>query len=262
MPLLNDRVILVTGSATGIGEAIARRAASEGALVMVHDRDEAGAREVAETIGPETGVVVADFEQDSAPERIIAATIERYGRIDGLVNNAALTTRSNVDNADAAHFDRMIRVNLRAPFLMIQAALPHFRQAGRGVILNIGSVNAYCGEPDLLVYSITKGGMMTMTRNLGDVLAREGIRVNQINPGWTLTPNELRMKEEHGLGPDWESRLPRLYAPSGRIFRPEEVAAHAVFWLSDAAGPVSGSVYEIEQHPFIGRNPDKSGSTS
>lgn len=257
MPLLNERVVLVTGSGTGIGAAIVQRAAAEGARVMVHDRDETAAREVAESVGVDTGLVLADLEDEDAPARIIEATVDRFGRIDALVNNAALTTRSNVDSVDLAHFDRMMRVNLRAPFFLIQAALPHFRKQGGGVVLNVGSVNAYSGEPDLLAYSITKGGLMTMTRNLGDALAREGIRVNQINPGWTLTPNERRLKEAHGFGADWEKRVPVAYAPSGRIFRPEEVAAHAVFWISDAAGPVSGCVYEIEQHPFIGRNPEK-----
>ena len=261
MAALADRVVLVTGSGTGIGEAIAIRAAAEGALVMVHDRDEQSARAVAESIGPETGVVIADLEEDDAPERIIEAVLKRYGRIDGLVNNAALTSRGNLTTTDRGLFDHMMRVNVRAPFLLIQAAVPHFRRQGRGVVLNVGSVNAYCGEPNLLPYSISKGALMTMTRNLGDVLALEGIRVNQINPGWTLTPNERKMKEEHGLGTGWETRLSPVFAPAGRIFRPEEVAAHAVFWLSDAAGPVSGSVIDIEQYPVVGRNPDKAEST-
>jgi NAD(P)-dependent dehydrogenase (short-subunit alcohol dehydrogenase family) len=104
---------------------------------------------------------------------------------------------------------------------------------------------------------MTKGALMTMTRNLADAHAAEHIRINQLNVGWTLTENERRQKEIDGLGSDWEADLPKLFAPSGRIFRPHEIAAHAVFWLSDMTGPVTGTVYEIEQHPFIGRNPDK-----
>ena len=255
-PLLPERVVLVTGAATGIGEAISRRALAEGAFVMLHDRDPDVVK-LAQGLGPSAAAVVADLVDERAPFRIVEAVIGRFHRIDALVNNAALTSRSNIDCADAAHFDLMVRVNVRAPFLLIKEALPHFRRQRRGVVLNVGSVNAYAGEPNLLVYSITKGALMTLTRNLGDALASEGIRVNQINPGWTLTENERRLKQEEGLGTDWESRIPTKYAPSGRLFRPEEVAAHAVFWLSDASGPVSGSVYEIEQHPFIGRNPDK-----
>lgn len=259
-PLLKDRVVLVTGAATGIGEAVARLAAEEGALVMVHDVNEDGARNVAESIGPEMGVVIADLIDDDAPTRIIAETISHFGRLDGLVNNAADTSRSNPDTEDPGHFDRIIRVNVRAPLFLTLAARPHFKAQGAGVVVNVGSINAYSGEPDLLAYSVSKGALATMTRNLGDTLAREGIRVNQINPGWTLTPNERLLKRQQ-LGPDWESRLPSYHAPSGRLIRPEEIAAHVVFWLSDAAGPVSGSVFEVEQYPFIGRNPDKSGST-
>jgi len=255
--LLSGKVILVTGSVRGIGEAIARRAVEEGARVMIHGPEEQEARRIAATFGEAAGYVGANLEDDAAPARIIAATMERFGRIDGLVNNAALTSRSNLDTTNEALFDRLMRVNVRAPLFLIKSALPHFRKQGGGVVLNIGSVNAYCGEPNLLVYSMTKGALMTMTRNLADAHAAEGIRVNQLNVGWTLTENERRQKEIDGLGPDWEASLPELFAPAGRIFRPHEIAAHAVFWLSDATGPVTGSVYEIEQHPFIGRNPDK-----
>jgi len=255
--LLQDKVVLVTGSVTGIGEAIARAAAREGPRVMIHGPQADEAKRVAASIGEGAHSVAADLQDEDAPERIIAATVEGFGRIDGLVNNAAMTTRSNLETTDPALFDRLMRVNVRAPLFLTKAALPWFKKQGGGYVLNIGSVNAHCGEPNLLVYSMTKGALMTMTRNLADALATEHIRVNQLNVGWTLTENERRVKEQEGMGADWESRLPKLFAPSGRIFRPHEIAAHAVFWLSDAGGPVTGTVYEIEQHPFIGRNPDK-----
>lgn len=256
-PLLEDHVIVVTGSTTGIGRAIARRCVAEGARVMIHGRREPAAQTLREELGDAAGFVIADLEKVASPQRIVDATIDRFGRIDGLVNNAAITTRSNLDTTDPATFDRIITVNLKAPLFLIQAALPHFRAQGGGVVLNIGSINALGGEPNLLPYSVAKGGLMTLTRNLADAHAHEQIRVNQLNVGWTLTENERQTKQEDGLPPDWESQLPTRYAPSGRIFRPEEIAAHAVFWLSDAAGPVSGSVYEIEQYPMVGRNPDK-----
>jgi NAD(P)-dependent dehydrogenase (short-subunit alcohol dehydrogenase family) len=101
-----------------------------------------------------------------------------------------------------------------------------------------------------------------MTRNLGDTLFREnGVRVNQINPGWVLTENEVTRKKDHGLADDWYTELPKVYAPSGRILMPAEIAAAAVYWLSDECGPVSGQVMDIEQHPFIGRNPPKDKTT-
>ena len=256
-PLLTDKVILVTGSTTGIGRAIARRCVREGARVMIHGRREEAARRLSEELGEAAGYVIADLADPASPSRIVEAVTRRFDRLDGLVNNAALTTRSNLETTDPETFDRILQVNLKAPFFLVQEALSWFRRQNGGVVLNIGSINALGGEPNLLPYSISKGGLMTMTRNLADAHAAEQVRFNQLNVGWTLTEGEQQAKEEDGLPPDWETRLPERYAPSGRIFRPEEVAAHAAFWLSDQAGPVSGSVYEIEQYPMVGRNPEK-----
>ena len=255
--LLDDKVILVTGSTTGIGRAIARRSVDEGARVMIHGRNEDRAQALDDELAPAADYVLADLEAPEAPARIIDAVIDRFGRIDGLVNNAALTTRATLDTTTPEALDRILTVNLKAPLFLIQEALPHFREQEGGVVLNIGSINALGGEHALLPYSIAKGGLMTMTRNLADAHAHEHVRVNQLNVGWTLTEGEKQAKRDDGLPPDWETKLPERYAPSGRIFRPEEIAAHAVFWLSDEAGPVSGSVYEIEQYPMIGRNPEK-----
>lgn len=256
-PLLPGKVILITGSTTGIGRAIARRCVEENAQVMIHGRREKAAEQLSAELGDAAGYITADLEDQESPARIVEAVIDRFDRIDGLVNNAALTTRSNLDTTDRETFDRIVSVNLRAPLFLIQKAMPHFRRQGGGVVLNIGSVNALGGERNLLPYSVAKGGLLTMTRNLSDAHAAEQVRFNHLNVGWTLTENERQTKQEDGLPPDWESQLPERYAPSGRIFRPEEVAAHAVFWLSDQAGPVSGAVYEIEQYPMIGRNPEK-----
>ncbi|MEY4483996.1 MAG: hypothetical protein RL693_1448, partial [Verrucomicrobiota bacterium] len=136
-----------------------------------------------------------------------------------------------------------------------------FKTQGGGRVLNIGSINAYCGEAGLLAYSISKGGLTTMTRNLADAHGRDGLRVNQINPGWVLTENESKRKKEHGLADDWYKDLPAVYAPAGRILLPAEIAAGAVYWLADESGPISGQVVDLEQHPFIGRNPPKDATT-
>lgn len=224
---------------------------------MLHGRDKERADAIASELGASAGYVLGDIGDPDVPHRIVATVIDRFGRIDGIVNNAALTTRSNLESTDAETFDRIISVNLRAPLLIIRAALPHFRKQGGGVVVNVGSINALGGEPNLLAYSVSKGGLMTMTRNLADAHSTEGIRINQINVGWTLTENERELKKEEGLSEDWERNLPPEYAPSGRIFRPAEIAAHIVFWLSDAGGPVTSTVFEVEQFPMVGRNPSK-----
>ncbi len=254
---LKDKIIIVTGSATGIGRALARRCVAEGARVLVHDRDEAGARRVAEELRPHAAFYVDDLADPEAPARIVAAAIDAFGRLDALVNNAANIARSDIHSTDARLFDEVMAVNVRAPLLLIQAALPHL-EASKGCVLNIGSINAYSGEAGLLAYSISKGGLLTLSRNLGDVLHyRYGVRVNQLNPGWVLTENEYRRKIEDGLPEGWPDHLPHDVNPSGRMIQPEAIAAAAVYWLSDASRPISGSVVELEQFPVIGRNPPK-----
>ncbi len=256
--LVKDKVILVTGSTTGIGEYAARRIAAEGGKVMIHGRNARRAAALAEELGAAADFALGDLQDPAVAAHLVEAAAERFGRLDALVNNAALLTRSSLDTASVELFDRQVAVNLRAPLLLAQAAVSRFRkQGGGGHILNVGSINALGGERNLLVYSMTKGGLMTMTRNLSAYLASEGIRVNQINAGWTLTENEKKIKVADGSEEGWWQRIPLEHAPSGRIFAPEEAAAHIVFWLSDQAGPVNGSVFEIEQWPLVGQNAPK-----
>lgn len=258
---LENKVALVTGSTTGIGEAIARRCLEEGARVLLHGREEEGgaAAPLLQHWGERAAFCAAQLENPQECEALVAAAIERFGALDILVNNAAAITRSNLETTDAATFDYTIAVNVRAPLLLVRAALPHFRKSGGGCVLNIGSVNAYCGEANQLAYSISKGALMTLSRNLADAHASENIRVNHLNPGWVLTPNEYALKQREGLPADWPTRVPPAFAPSGRILSPDEVAHFALAFLSDGGGPVSGAVVELEQYPIIGRNPVKEG---
>ncbi len=259
---LQDKVIIVTGSATGIGKAIAQRCVAEGACVVIHGLEADLAAAVVAELGADRAVaLVEDLTTEGCPQRLVELAVATFGKLDAIVNNAALVAAGNIHDTDAAYFMKMIAVNTLAPFLLIQAALPHL-EATRGNVLNIGSVNAYSGEPNLLPYSVSKGALMTLTRNLGDTLMREsGVRVNQINPGWVLTENEAKRKREHGLRDDWYADLPKVYAPAGRILWPHEIAAAAIYWLADESGPVSGQVVDLEQHPFIGRNPPKDSTT-
>jgi NAD(P)-dependent dehydrogenase (short-subunit alcohol dehydrogenase family) len=254
---LKDKVILVTGSTSGIGEGMVRRFASEGARVVVHGmKMEDATRSASEIVnsGGQAVAVAGDLQDASVPARVIDEAAQKWGRLDGLVNNAAATTRGNLDNTDAAEFDRIIAINLRAPFLLIKAALPHFRKQGGGRVINIGSVNSYCGERNLFAYSISKGGLMTLTRNLADAHGAEGLRIQQFNVGWTLTKAEYEVKRKDGLPEDWPSQLPKQYAPSGRLMSPDDIAWAAVYFLSDEAPLVNGAVLDFEQFPIIGRN--------
>lgn len=253
---LQDKAIVITGSTTGIGEAMARRFVREGARVLVHGLERELGQQVVNDLGSSAALHVDDLADPKAPQRLVGAAIDAFGKLDGVVNNAAWIIRSNIETTDAALFDRCMAINVRAPLLLIKAALPHLKRS-QGCVLNIGSINGYCGEANQLAYSISKGALMTLTRNLADALGREKVRVNQLNLGWVLSPNEYTLKVSEGLPPDWHEHPPAAFAPSGGIMAPETIATAAVYWVGDESRPVSGSVTEIEQYPVIGRNPVK-----
>lgn len=259
---LEGKVVIITGSTTGIGKAIAKACVAEGARVVIHGLEKEWGEAVVKELGESNAKLhIEDLTLPLAPQHLVDIACHTFGRLDAVVNNAALVLSSNIQTTDLPVFRHVLEVNTLAPFALIQAALPYLRQY-RGCVLNIGSVNAWSGEPNLMAYSISKGALMTMTRNLGDTLHREdGVRVNQINPGWVLTEKETERKKAQGLPDDWFTHVPKVFAPAGRILKPEEIAAAAIYWLADESGPISGQVVDLEQHPFLGRNPPKDQNT-
>ena len=252
--ILENKVVLVTGSTTGIGEAIARKCVAEGASVMIHGRREHAAQALCAELGSRTAYTVGDVADPELCEALVANTVAKFGRIDCVANNAATTARATIEQTDAATFDHHYHTNLRAPALIIRAALPHFRSQGEGAVVNIGSVNAWSGQADLMPYSASKGGLQTMTRNMANALAEDRIRINQLNVGWCTSPNEIALKISEGLPEDWYLNVPKAFAPTGRLLTPEQVAHHAVFWLSPNSQPANGCVYELEQFCILGRS--------
>ena len=249
--------MLITGSSSGIGLATARLAAQAGARVILHGASRDQLTQAALLVGPAGGAptILIDLARPDCAEAIVTEALAIHGRIDILVNNAAIFPRTGLHAADGAAFDRIFAINTRAPLLLSRAVVMHVEQrGGGGAIVNIGSVNAYSGQPDLLVYSMSKGALMTMTRNMADHCAPLGIRINQLYVGWTLTETEIETQRAQGRPDDWPSMVPRLFAPHGKILDPAEVAAHVLFWASDRSAPVSGQVYDVELYPFLGRN--------
>ena len=253
---LRDQAVVVTGASRGIGRAIVARCVAEGARVLATDHGDQAAV-LTQLAAEADGAVVThgdDLADPAAAERIVAAAVDAFGAIDGVVNNAALVTRSDLAATDAATFDRILAVNTRAPLLLVRAALP-LRERRGGRVVNIGSINAWCGQGDLLAYSLSKGALMTLTRNLGDALAPRGVRVNQLNPGWVFTETEDEIQRSLGRPADWHRRLSPREAPAGRMTQPADVAAAVAFWLSAESFPASGTVVDLEQYPVLGRNP-------
>lgn len=230
---LDGRVIVVTGAASGIGRAVAEAAEEAGAVVFRTDL---------------VAGHLADLADPAAVEGIVTAALARHGRIDGLVNAAGLTTRASVVDGTVGHWDQLFAINARAPFFLMQGAVRNMvsRRAG-GAIVNILSMNAHCGTPELAIYAATKGAMQTLTKNAAHAHMADRIRVNGINLGWTLTEAEHHMQAKVlGKGEDWMAAIAAA-RPLGRLLVPEEVARMVVWLLSDASAPLSGAVIDLEQ---------------
>lgn len=244
---LAQSVVIVTGAASGIGAAIARAAHAEGtgALVLT-DRDAPALARIAADLSAYP--VTADLADPAAAARIAAAAITRFGRIDGLVNAAGLTTRGSFVTGTADIWDQLFAVNARAAFLLMQAAIADMTaRHAPGAIVNIGSMNAHCGIPDLAIYAATKGALATLTRNAANAHMADGIRVNAINLGWVATEAEDRMQSQTlGHGPGWQARV-AASLPLGRLVTPQECASLTLFLLGSASAPMSGAVIDLEQ---------------
>ena len=254
MASLTDKITLITGSVSGIGRGIADLFASIGAKVVVHGPDVASARAKAEQLqaaGHDAAFTAGDLGDPAVCRQVVQFAVERYGGLDVLVNNAASTARGSLEESTLEFWDRMIAVNLRAPFLCLQEAIKPMRARGGGSILNIGSVNAYIGLPNLGPYSVSKGGLMTMTRNAAVALNKDRIRVNQINVGWTLTEGENIVQLSDGKGQDWLDKVIPT-RPFGRLLLPKDIAVAAAYFASDDSALVTGTVMDLEQVPVGG----------
>ena len=252
MASLIDKIALVTGSTSGIGRGIAGHFASIGASVMIHGPDDAAAQAIAAELrgeGHDADAVSGDLADPDTCRRVVRTVVERHGGLDILVNNAASTLRASLEDATVEFWDTMMAVNLRAPFICLQEAVKSMKSRGGGSIVNIGSINAYVGMPNLGPYSVSKGGLMTMTRNAAGALRNYRIRVNQLNVGWTLTEGEERVQRLDGKGPDWLTDAIAT-RPFGRLLAPADIALAAAYFASDDSALITGSVLDLEQFPL------------
>lgn len=246
---LDDKVVVVTGAASGIGAAIARVLDAEGAGgLLLTDRDAKGLGQVAGGMSVPVETVLADLTDPSAPQRIAQAAIARFGRIDGLVNAAGLTTRGSVADGGRDVWEQLFTVNAQAGFFLMQAAIADMRaRSAGGSIVNILSMNAHCGIAELGIYAGTKGAMQTLTRNAAHAHMAERIRVNGINLGWVATEAEHHMQANvMGRGAGWEAEAAAAL-PLGRLVMAEECGRLATFILSDASIPLSGAIIDLDQ---------------
>jgi NAD(P)-dependent dehydrogenase (short-subunit alcohol dehydrogenase family) len=248
---MQGKIVLVTGAAQGVGRQIAIDVARAGAALILCDRqEEAGAAVAAEIreLGAEVELVCADLAEDEAPDRVVTQAIARFGRINSLVNAAGVTDRATVADATPEVWDRVFAINARTPMFLMQKVIRHLRdRKAPGTILNILSMNAYGGTPELAVYSASKAALALLTRNAAHAHRFDHIRINGINLGWVDTPAERQMQTINlGLGEGWLAKANAMQ-PIGRLLVPEDVARLALFLLGDASFPMTGSLVDQEQ---------------
>ncbi|WP_299038269.1 SDR family oxidoreductase [uncultured Pseudokineococcus sp.] len=259
MGLLERRVVLVSGGTQGVGAGVARAAAREGADVVVTGRrPEVGEALVAElrgllAEGRAAHYVAADVADVASAQASVAAVVERFGRVDGLVNAAGLTSRGTLLDTTPELFDAHVAVNLRGPFFLMQAAVADMVRRGEpGAVVNVTSTSAHGGQPYLAPYVAAKAGLAGVTRNAAHAHRFDRVRINALNIGWTDTEGEdATQRVFHGAGDDWRERAAQQL-PMGRLGQVDEIADVVVLLLSDRSGVVTGSVIDWDQNVLGG----------
>lgn len=248
MGRLAEQVAIVTGAAQGIGLGIARVLAREGAAVVLSDvNDELGAAAAGEiaTGGGAASYVHADVAEEDDVQRLVAAAVARWGRLDIVVNNAGVVAVQTVEESTVADWDRVMAVNVRSIFLTTRYALPHLRQAGGGSIVVVASVSGFVGQQGTPAYCASKGAAVMLTKALALDYAAEGIRVNCICPGITDTPM-LRFHARHAADPEahLQQRLRRV--PTGQMLYPEDMGRAVAFLCSADAQGITGTSLVVD----------------
>jgi NAD(P)-dependent dehydrogenase (short-subunit alcohol dehydrogenase family) len=238
---LEKKIAIVTGGGSGIGKAIAVAYAREGANVVIAGRDSKKLAHVAEEIGSRCLAVTADVSNSGDVQKLVSAALEKFKRINVLVNNAAVLLPGTAESLSEQDFDQTFNINVRGLWLLSRAVLPHMRAAGGGSIINIGSVLSLLGARNRVAYSASKGAVVSMTRAMALDHAAENIRVNCICPG--IVETELVAK----FNLDENARRQRVAMhPMGRFGQPEDVASAAVFLASDESGWTTGSAITVD----------------
>lgn len=249
---MDGKTAVVTGSTQGLGETIAHLFADRGVtqMVITGRNAERGAKVKAalEAKKVKTVFVEADLVKLADVRRIVAACDASFGRIDALVNAAALTDRGTIWDTSEARYDELFDANVKAPFFLMQDALHLMKKAKTsGTIVNILSMSGHGGQDFLTAYSTTKGALAVMTKNVAYAVMKYRIRVNGLNIGWMDTPGEDRiMKTYHDADPDWLARA-EAGRPFGRLLKPSEVARATAYLSSDESGLMTGSIIDFDQ---------------
>ncbi|CAN7317393.1 SDR family NAD(P)-dependent oxidoreductase [Phenylobacterium sp. LjRoot225] len=248
----SGRVALVTGGGSGMGEATSHRLAREGMAVGVLDIDSAAAERVAAAIRESGGraiAVTADISVRREVKAAIDAVRDAFGPIAILINNAAIESFTAIEEIDEDSWDRLMSVNLKGAYIVIQTVLADMTAAGWGRIVNVSAIGAQSGATHMAHYTAAKGGLIAMTKSLAIELGARGITVNSVSPGFILTPMSQRAIDAN-LFPVPAEQIYGAY-PIPRLGRPEEIAAACAYLVSDDAGYVTGQVLAVNGGAYV-----------
>jgi len=237
-------VVLVTGASSGIGAAIAIAFAEAGWDVMAAGRDEGRLEEVAD-VSAKIVTWSGELAESEDCDELVSDTIDEFGHLDCLINNAGVIVRANVGDTSDAEWRYTMAINLDVPFFLSRAALPHLLLA-EGSIINIASDWGLRGGERAAAYCASKGGIVLLTKAMAKDHAREGLRVNAICPGDVDTPMLAAEADEHGMELDAYLEEAAEESPNGRVATPEEIAGLALFLASDAATHITGTAIPID----------------
>jgi NAD(P)-dependent dehydrogenase (short-subunit alcohol dehydrogenase family) len=250
---LEGKIAVVTGGTQGLGATIARLFADRGAEGVVicgrnRDKGEAKAKEISDATATKVVYQQADLEKVEDARAVIARADKEFGRVDALVNAAAITDRGNILDTSPELFDRMFAVIVRAPFFLMQETIKLMkRESTEGTIVNIGSMSAKAGQPFIAAYCASKGALETLTKNTAYAVLRNRVRVNGLNIGWMASEGEDRIQREyHGAADDWLVKA-AASQPFGRLVDPAEVARACAYLSSSESGLMTGSVICFDQ---------------
>ncbi len=249
---LDGKIAIVTGGTQGLGEAIARLFAERGAagIVICGRNAERGERVASDisALGCPTVFVQADLAKVADCRKVVAKAEERFGRVDALVNAAALSDRGDIFDTTEQRFNEIFDVNVRAPFFLIQETVKIMRRKKiAGAIVNIQSVSGHGGQPFIAAYCASNGALATLTRNVAHSLLKFRIRVNGLNIGWMSTPGEDKIQKTYHGGKDGWLEEAVKSRPFGRLLDPKEVARACAYLCSDESGLMTGANIDFDQ---------------
>ncbi len=245
---LKGKIIIVTGAAQGIGYGIAEMAAQEGATIIIGDVNEAKGIVAAQRLSAAGHSAIfqqCNVESEDDCKALIDTAVQRFGRLDGLVNNAGYYPRATLEQTTTEFWEKTMRVNARGPFYCCKHAVPAMRAVGGGSIVNVGSGNGIQAIEALFAYGAAKGALLNMTRTLAAAHARDRIRVNYLIPGWVLSEGEITLHASLGTS-EAELRERGKHTPLGRQQTPQDAAYGALYLLSDESLQVTGAVFQID----------------